>query len=120
MTRKRSLYLNSNWDITLSASGDIATTAGFYCDAQNVANIIRMFTNDAYLAQDRGVPHFDLDLGKMPALSEVRAVYRKAARTVENIADARVEITAIDKDSRTLRGVVFAQTEQGENVSIEI
>jgi hypothetical protein len=120
MAKKRSLYLNEDWDITLSNSGDVATTKGLYCDAQNVANIIRLFTKDAYLAQNRGVPHFDLDLGKKPALSQVRAVYRKTAKQVENIADARVEITGVDSDTRTLRGVIFVQTISGENVSVEI
>ena len=120
MANKRSFFLNENWDIGLSASGDLATVSGLYCDAQNVANAIRLFTRDAFLAQDKGVPHFDLDLGKMPAMSEVRSAYRKASKSVENIADARVEIVAFDKDARTLRGVVFAQTESGKKLSIEI
>lgn len=120
MANKRSLHLNDDWDIHLSSSGDIATTAGPYCDAQNVANIIRLFTFDAFLAQNRGVPHFALDLGKKPALSQVRAVYRKTAKQVENIADARVELTGVDAETRTLRGVIFVQTESGENLTVEI
>ena len=52
--KKRSLLLNDKWDIFLSPSGDIALTDGLYCDAQNVANAVRLFTNDAYLAQDKG------------------------------------------------------------------
>ena len=85
MAKKRSLYLNDNWDITLDSNGDIATTAGRYCDAQNVANATRLFTRDAYLAQDKGIPHFAIDLGVAPSLSEVRSWYRKASMAVENI-----------------------------------
>lgn len=117
---KRSLFLNDNWDINLDSAGNIATTRGLYCDAQNVANAIRLFTRDAYLAQTQGVPHFSLDLGVMPALSEVRAWYRKTAVKVENIRSAVVEITGFDPGSRTLRGIITATSMNGQSFSIEI
>jgi hypothetical protein len=117
---KRSLYLNENWDITLDSAGNIATTRGLYCDAQNVANAIRLFTRDAYLAQNQGVPHFSLDLGRMPALSEVRSWYRKAAVNTENIRSAVVDITAIDPETRTLRGIITCTSLNGKNFTIEI
>ena len=117
---KRSLLLNGDWDIGLSPTGNIATTDGTYCDAQNVANKIRLFTRDAFIAQDKGVPHFMLDLGRMPAVSAVRSSYRKAARSVENIADANVEITGMGGERRSLTGVITATTEAGEKVTIEI
>ena len=117
---KRSLFLNDNWDITLNNNGDLVTTSGLYCDAQNVANAIRLFTKDAFLAQDKGVPHFDLDLGRMPAFSAVRSVYRKNARAVENIRDAVVQNLRVDNDTRALTGVIVATTEDGQSVSVEI
>ena len=119
MANKRTLFLNDNWDITLAASGDITTASNLYADAQNVANAVRLFTKDAYLAQNKGVPHFSLDLGVIPALSEVRSWYRKAAKTVENIKTASVEITAVDKENRTLRGIITATSDNGE-FTIEI
>ena len=117
---KRSLFLNNNWDITLNNNGDLVTTSGLYCDAQNVANAIRLFTKDAFLAQDKGVPHFDLDLGRMPAFSAVRSVYRKNAKAVENIRDAVVQNLRVDNDTRALTGVIVATTEDGQSVSVEI
>ena len=117
---KRSLFLNDNWDITLSNNGDLVTTSGLYCDAQNVANAIRLFTKDAFLAQDKGVPHFDLDLGRMPAFSAVRSVYRKNAKAVENIRDAVIQNLRVDNDTRALAGVIVATTEDGQSVSVEI
>ena len=119
MANKRSLFLSDNWDIGLDSSGNIETTGGLYCDAQNVANAVRLFTRDAYLAQNKGVPHFSLDLGVIPALSEVRSWYRKAAKTVENIRSASVEITAVDKENRTLRGIITATSDNGEPFTIE-
>jgi hypothetical protein len=120
MANKRSLLLNNNWDIGLTPSGELATCSGLYCDAQNVANMVRLFTNDAYLAQNRGVPHFTLDLGKMPIISEVRARYRKAAKQVENISEAVVEITGIDPETRTMRGIITSTTLDGQTVNVEI
>ena len=116
---KRSLYLNDSWDITLDGAGNLATTAGRYCDAQNVANAVRLFTQDAYLRQRQGVPHFDLDLGVKPSLSEVRAVYRETALAVENIADATVEIAGLDTETRAMTGTIQATSENGETVSVE-
>lgn len=116
---KRSLYLNDKWDITLDGAGNLATTSGRYCDAQNVANAVRLFTNDAYLAQTKGVPHFSLDLGVKPALSEVRAVYREAALGVENIAAATVDIIGLDTETRAMTGTITATSESGETVNVE-
>jgi hypothetical protein len=120
MANKRSLYLNDNWDITLDGNGDITTTSGLYCDAQNVANATRLFTKDAYLAQTKGIPHFDVELGVIPALSEVRSWYRRAAMAVDNIQSASIDITAIDDDTRTLRGIITATVTSGETLTVEI
>lgn len=119
--QKRSLYLDpDHWDITLDTAGNIKTCAGRYCDAQNVANAVRLFTNDAYLDQSGGVPHFEIDLGHTPAYSEIQAAYRRAALTVENIAEARVDLDALDAGSRSLTGVIYVTNEQGEGSTIEI
>lgn len=117
---KRSLFLNDNWDITLDSAGNPATTGGLYCDAQNVANAIRLFTRDAFIAQNQGVPHFELDLGRMPALSEVRSWYRKTAMNVENIRSAVVDITGIDAETRTMKGIITATSLNGQTFTIEI
>lgn len=116
---KRSLFLNAHWDITLDGAGDISTTSGRYCDAQNIANAVRLFTQDAYLRQRQGVPHFSLDLSVKPSLSEVRAVYRDTALAVENILDAKVDIYGLDTETRAMTGKITATRENGETVSVE-
>lgn len=50
----RTLYLNDKWDIFSDASGQIALVSGAYAIAQNAANAVRLFKNDAYLAQRAG------------------------------------------------------------------
>lgn len=117
--KKRSLLLNDKWDIFLSPSGDIALTDGLFCDAQNVANAVRLFTDDAYLAKDKGVPHFEIDLGVRPSTAVVRARYRKAAVGVENIADAEVTITRIT-DDRVMEGYIDSVTDDGQRLRVEL
>jgi hypothetical protein len=119
MANKRSLYLNDKWDITLDGNGDIATTSGLYCDAQNVANATRLFTKDAFLAQTKGIPHFSVDLGTVPALSEIRSWYRKASMDVENIQSASIDVMSIDAETRTLRGLITATADSGQTFTVE-
>ena len=119
--RKRSLYLKpENWDITLNAAGSIAVTAGDYCDAQNAANAVRLFTNDAFLAADKGIPHFDIDLGQRPLEAVLRGRIRSAAVAVENIADAEAVEINVNVKTRELTGLIRIVNEQGAALGIEL
>lgn len=121
MMRKRSLYLDpAKWDITLNAAGSIAETTGDYCDAQNVANAVRLFTNDAYLAADKGIPHFEIDLGKRPLEAVLRGRIRGAAVAVENIADAEAVEIELNTKTRELTGLIRVVNEQGAALGIEL
>ena len=42
------LLLSDDWDLMLDSGGNIRTATGAYGIAQNVANRVRLFTNDAY------------------------------------------------------------------------
>lgn len=108
--------LNDAWDIMLDGSGDIATTSGGYGIAQNVANAARLFTRDAYYDPERGVPHFLIDLGVQPNLSIVRNRLRKAALSVDGVADASVTITAIV--DRVMQGIISVTTTDGEILDV--
>lgn len=118
--RKRSLLLNTKWDICLNSAGSIAETDGDYCDAQNVANAVRLFTNDAYLAADSGIPHFEIDLGVMPLAAVLRGRIRAAAVGVENIADAEAVEIAVDRKTRELSGLIRVVNDQGAAMGIEL
>ena len=45
----------NEWDLTLDSGGNIATSVGPYAIAQNVANAVRLFTNDAWYDPERGI-----------------------------------------------------------------
>lgn len=91
------LYLTpDNWDITLDSSGRLQTSANAYAIAQNVANAVRLFTNEAFFAMDEGIPHFEIELGyTRPALSVLRARIREAALNVEGVLDAAVNLDGV-------------------------
>lgn len=126
-----SLLLDSDWDIQLDASGNIAETSGDYAVAQNVSNAVRLFTDDAYYDTDRGIPHFALTLGRKPALSVFRAVVRQAALGVDGVRAAEVkDLVLAQKDAqspdgssvtpRTLTGDIQLTMEDGETYGISI
>ena len=85
-----------------------------------MANSIRLFTKDAFLAQDKGVPHFALELGRMPPLSAVRSAYKKRGKEMDNIADIQVDALGVDIETRKLTGRLILTNEQGQNASIQI
>lgn len=116
----RTLKLNNKWDIMLTSGGRIAVTDGAYGTAQTVANAIRLFTRDAYLKYDEGIPHFRLDLGVVPSAAAVRSRYRKAALAVDNVADSAVHLDKISIETRELTGTVNIRTKDNDNASIEI
>lgn len=113
------LLLTEGWDLTLDSAGDIATTAGSYSIAQNVANAIRLFTDDAWFDPDRGIPHFAIDLARMPALSVFRSRVLAAARAVQGVADASLTITGVnDRNERKLEGYVTITTTDGVQIDV--
>lgn len=112
------LLLDDNWDVTLDGSGNIAVTQGAYGIAQNVANAVRLFTNDACFDQTRGIPHFDIELGRVPSLSVLRARIRQAALDVDGVAEA--EVSFLSFEGRVLTGEVQITTTTGEAASVAV
>lgn len=110
--------LDDNWDVTLDGSGNIATAQGAYGIAQNVANAVRLFTNDACFDQTRGIPHFDIELGHVPPLSVLRARIRQAALDVDGVSEA--EVTFLSFEGRVLSGEVQITTTTGETASVAV
>ena len=117
--RKSFLLGLSDWDIHVNASGNLALTTGKYEIAQDVANAIQLFIDDAYFDADRGVPHFDIDLGHKPASSVLRARYKDATLGVTGVSDASVTLQSLSS-GRRLRGTITITTNDGETVSVEV
>ena len=131
MAYGHTLTLDADWDLQLDAAGNIMTSSGDYAVAQNVANAVRLFTNDAYYDPDHGIPHFALTLGRKPALSVFRTVVRQAALGVDGVRAAEVkDLVLAQKDGqspdgssvtpRTLTGDIQLTMEDGETYGIDI
>ena len=131
MAYGHTLTLDADWDLQLDAAGNIMTSSGDYAVAQNVANAVRLFTNDAYYDPDRGIPHFAITLGRKPSMSVFRAVVRQAALGVDGVRAAEVKDLALSqKDAqspdgssvtpRTLTGDIQLTMEDGETYGIDI
>lgn len=107
------------WDLTLDSGGSIRVSVGAYAVAQNVANRIRLFTNDAWYDSRRGVPHFDLDLGQKPAPAGVRATYTKAALDTDGVAGASVDVE-YDNQGRVQGGDIQLTLTEGGKATVVI
>ena len=115
------LYLTpDNWDITLDSSGRLQTSAAAYAIAQNVANAVRLFTNEAFFAQDEGIPHFEIELGDpRPALSVLRARIREAALNVEGVLDAAVNLDGV-QDRRLTGEILLTVADEDKSSKITL
>lgn len=112
----QTLKLNGDWDIQTNAAGGIAVSTDEYATAQTCANAVRLFTNDAYFNQDRGIPHFDIELGKPLGISQAELTNRiqTACLAVEGVTDCKVELEM--EEGRVLGGNIYVTTEGGTSV----
>ena len=115
------LYLTpDNWDITLDSSGRLQTSATAYAIAQNVANAVRLFTNEAYFAMDEGIPHFEIELGyTRPALSVLRARIREAALNVDGVLDAAVNLDGV-RDRKLTGEILLTVADEDKSSKITL
>lgn len=110
-------YLDSNWDITLDSVGRLRMTTQAYAIAQNVANAVRLFTNEAFFAMDEGIPHFEIELGRKPLYSVLRGRIKKTALAVEGVLDAVVNLDMPVGSDRKLTGDILLTIADGDKTS---
>ncbi len=116
----QTLLLNDAWDIEVDEAGNIATTTGSYATAQTAANAIRLFTNDAYFDRTKGIPHFDVELGKPYKISQSVLINRiyKTCMAVKGVRDCKVSLD-FDENKRIIGWTVYV-TDSEQTVSVEI
>lgn len=116
------LKLNDNdWDIELDKNGGIKISDGDYEIAQTCANAIRLFTNDAYFDKQRGIPHFDIDLGNPFNRNKTVIENRMkiACLDTKGVTDCKVTLVN-DEEERILGGRIDIATENGAKIVLEI
>ena len=118
---RKTLLLNSQWDLSLDKSGRIAVAEGAYATAQAVANECRLFTDDAYFEPNRGIPYYLIALGRKLSPSVLRARLRDAAYLVEDVEDVTdVMLESLDTETRRVTGEIQFTSKEGENASVEL
>lgn len=113
------LALEDDWDIHVTDDGSLPISSGAQGVAQNVANAFRLFTKDAYYFEERGIPHFLIELRETPRINVLRSRLKKAALSVEGVKDAEICLMAVD-DERALNGIAKLTLYNGENVELYI
>jgi hypothetical protein len=97
-----------NWDLTVTAGGDIATfddgpptPLGL---AQDAASAIKLFQAELWFDTTQGIPYFDRLLGQKPSIPLMKAYFVNAALTVPGVVKAVCYISAIS--NRVVNGQV--------------
>lgn len=117
-TQKTALLDPQTWDLQLDANGDIKLCTGAQAIVQNAANEIRLWRNDAYFQQDRGIAWKEAQLAKKLDISVLIQVIREAVANVPDIVSVDdVEIDEFDESSRELHGRINVTTVLNQQVS---
>lgn len=119
MVTGHSLKLNIEGDLTLDVYGNIATCTGDEAIVQDVGCAIRLFKNDAWYEPEKGLDHFNTDLGNKLVEALIRSRYAKAAMTVPGVNAAMVSNIRLGKD-RAVNCTVVLSTVNGEILNVEI
>lgn len=101
--------LSGDWDLVLGQDCQLATARSPHAVAQSVSNAVRLFTQDAYLDQQDGIPHFDIELGHSPSADVVKERIIRTALTVAEVDAARITIYSVGQD-RVARGEMQIET----------
>ena len=115
------LMLNDKWDIFADKAGNISTTQDDYAIAQNVANAERLFQNDAYFEQSKGIPYISSVFNDRPTVGQSVLInrWRQAALNVEGVTDCE-PIPVYDQEDQIIGGRIVATTVNGTQVQVEV
>lgn len=106
-----------SWDIVLAANGNWEATGDeAFFTSQTAANACLLFTNDAYLFPDEGIPYFRDILGRNPPKSLVVEHLKRAIMSVPHII--KTEILNYELADRTIHGAAIIWTENGGKYNV--
>lgn len=113
-----SLKLNTDWDLELTAGGNLKTCSGAERVAQDVACYERTFYGEPWFACDEGVPYLDNELDSLPPKELIISRANKRAKEVPNVLTASTELTEFSH--RTLHGEITVTTDDGDTINVTI
>lgn len=115
----KSLLLNpETWDLTLDIDGNIAVAQDPYSVAQDVASALRVFKGELWYDTAQGVPYFQSLFGRRPAISQMKAAFVAAAKTVSGVQNAVCFIQSIS--GRLVTGQVQVTLVTGDVIAVPL
>lgn len=114
----KTALLSPDWDLQLSPEGNVLLTSGALAIAQNLANEIRLWTNDAYYQQENGIAWKEVQIAKKLDPSVLAQIIHEAGNRVAGVKSVdSVTVTDVDEESRTLHGEITITTDSDETTS---
>jgi hypothetical protein len=107
----KTLKLDSNWDLTVDAFGNIALGDADESIAQDVASAVRTFLGECWYNTLLGLPYFESILGKRPATSFLKSKIQAAALSVPEVTG--VSVVNLGLANRKLTGTIYVTTAIG-------
>lgn len=84
-----------NWDLCLTANGDIAVASEPYSLEQDVASECRVFEGECYYDTTRGIPYPTSILGRPVPVQLYKEALSAAARRVPDVRDVTVYLSEL-------------------------
>jgi hypothetical protein len=106
-----------NWDLTLDASGNIATASGPYALAQDVASACKVFAGELWYDTDQGIPYLENILGQSPPLQYIKSQLEDAALTVPGVVSALCVLAGLN--GRLLSGQIQLIDTTGATTNVQ-
>lgn len=110
------LKLDSNWDLTVDALGNIASDDTSYAVAQDVASAVRTVRGELFYDVQQGVPYFASVLGQNFSPQLFQAYVEQAALSVPGVTQAQASLEPVTA-LRALAGRVRIIDELGESLN---
>lgn len=85
----------ANWDLCLTATGDIAVASEPYALEQDVASECRVFEGECYYDTSRGIPYITGILGRPVPVQILKEKLAEAAKRVPGVRTATAYLTDI-------------------------
>lgn len=115
---KTALLDPNKWDLQLTPEGNILLTSGNLAIAQNLANEIRLWTNDAYFQQENGINWKEAQLAKSLDTTVLSQVIREAGNRTQGVHSVdSVTVTEFDEENRILHGEITITTDLQETLT---
>lgn len=104
-----------NWDLALDRSGNIELVSQGYAICQNLANEIRLWTQDAYFQSQNGIDWKEAQLAKKTDQTVLASLIREAGERTEGVISVdNVTLETVNFEDRILHGQIEITTEFGK------